>query len=105
MPEQPQQSSDSVGDALPVIFFQVAIFLAAGMVLVLFPAFISLQFEVNFFLAFLLVLLVISIAVFISWWLSGRTWFVRLLNKMARQDVFMVRGKDGRERVDEHASE
>ncbi len=105
MPEQPQQSSDSLGDALSVIVIQVAIFLAAGLMFVLFPAFISLQFEVNFFLAFLLVLLVISIAVFISWWLTGRTWFVRLLNKMARQDVFMVRGKDGRERVDEHASE
>ena len=88
MPQDTQQAEDHVFNVLLlclIMLIPILLLMCAGL--------LALEFNIDFLAAVLLIVGIISLFMFVSWWLSSISWVVKLLNKMAGQKLFVIRAK------------
>lgn len=89
MPENTQQSEDH----LFIVLF-LSLIMLLPLALLICSALLSLELNIDFFAALLLIVGAISLLTFVAWWLSGKSWMIKLLNNMAGQEFFEVRVRE-----------
>lgn len=89
MPENTQQSEDHLFN---VLFLTLIMLLPLALLIC--SALLSLELNIDFLAAVLLIIVAISLLTFVAWWLSGKSWMIKLLNKWAGGEIFSVPTKE-----------
>lgn len=89
MPENTQESEDHLFN---VLFLSLVMLMPIA--LLISSALLSLELNIDFLAALLLIVGAISLLTFVAWWLSGKSWMIKLLNTWAGSEVFSAPTKE-----------
>ncbi len=87
MPEAPTESEQY--PLLFVLFYVFSVLMAIALIFT--AAIVALELNIDYFIALLLILGIITTITIFSWWLTGKKWVIRVLNKMAGGEFFTIK--------------